>query len=913
MIFPAPFTNDHFRFFLVFISIALYALLHPFVSTAQSNGVHSFKQNIIIEWSKGISSGDIQVMNGSFVKLAIAKGKGNTKSNHFSFTSENGGRIIIELSGVQNGLGSGATIVSVVTKNHPFSFFTRDVTKNFPIYIPDYSVVVLSDSDHRSYAQVQSEITARKLKTELQKIESEPEESFDSAAKRTLKTSVPTWLGISRDIRIFQIDENLPSAPKQGNYIIPKFAGSSLPLPGAGRTTDSYFYVLGRGTGAEINTQRHLEEGILPILHSTHIDGDVEYDCTSFVSLEKSPLTIQTLKGTNYLTADSFSLGHVFTEKQREQSKRELQSNRLGEEETVLYFKAQITNRGTAPRYAWIKTVKPDDGYPYRFDTTTGFSQYSNDSIFSISKLNGVALPDEEMAVLLQPSETATFEFYIPHSPISVQRALALAKQNFTNRWTECKNFWESKLRTAAQIHLPEARIEQMLKAGLLHLDLVTYGSEPNGTVTPTIGIYSSIGTESAPLTLFYNSMGWNQVAKRSLNFFLDKQHEDGFMQNFMSYMVETGAALWAMNEYFKYTHDTAWIKEAKPKLLTSCNFLLRWREDNKKESLRGKGYGMIAGQVADPVDPDHSFMLNAYAYAGLKGVADMLKSIDANESNRLQKEATDWKNDIRETFFHSLSLSPVVPIGNGTWCPTVSPWPETIGLRSLFVKRENFFSHGTFTVDDELIGPLYLIFCDVLNVNEPASQFILTYTAELFHEDNVAFSQPYYSRYDWLESKLNLVKPFLKTYYNTFSALADRETYTFWEHFYHYSVHKTHEEAWFLMQTRWMLYLEDASTLKLLNTIPRAWMQDGKTIELNGMQSYFGPLNLNVKSNVNKGYIEAQIECNSNRKPTDVEIRLPHPDGRKAVKVTGGIYDPQKETVLIHSFTGKASVKVEF
>ncbi len=97
-------------------------------------------------------------------------------------------------------------------------------------------------------------------------------------------------------------------------------------------------------------------------------------------------------------------------------------------------------------------------------------------------------------------------------------------------------------------------------------------------------------------------------------------------------------------------------------------------------------------------------------------------------------------------------------------------------------------------------------------------------------------------------QAKLGMVKPFLKTYYNTFSALADRETYTFWEHLYHASPHKTHEEAWFLMETRWMLYMEDGSTLRLLNTIPREWMEDGKTIELNDVQSYFGPLNRKSK-----------------------------------------------------------------
>ena len=57
-------------------------------------------------------------------------------------------------------------------------------------------------------------------------------------------------------------------------------------------------------------------------------------------------------------------------------------------------------------------------------------------------------------------------------------------------------------------------------------------------------------------------------------------------------------------------------------------------------------------------------------------------------------------------------------------------------------------------------------------------------------------------------------------------AGLADRETYTFWEHYFHASPHKTHEEGWFLMQTRWMLWLEDGDTLKLLPGVPRAWLE---------------------------------------------------------------------------------------
>ena len=56
----------------------------------------------------------------------------------------------------------------------------------------------------------------------------------------------------------------------------------------------------------------------------------------------------------------------------------------------------------------------------------------------------------------------------------------------------------------------------------------------------------------------------------------------------------------------------------------------------------------------------------------------------------------------------------------------------------------------------------------------------------------------------------------FIKAYYNGFAGLADRETYTFWEHHNLVSPHKTHEEAWFLMQTRWMLWTEDGAELHL-------------------------------------------------------------------------------------------------
>ena len=228
-------------------------------------------------------------------------------------------------------------------------------------------------------------------------------------------------------------------------------------------------------------------------------------------------------------------------------------------------------------------------------------------------------------------------------------------------------------------------------------------------------------------------------------------------------------------------------------------------------------------------------------------------------------------------------------------------------------MKKEIYWSHGTFTAPDALLGPLYLVFCEVLNPDEPASQDLLRYHCELFYQGNAAFSQPYYSRHNWLQARLGMVKPFLNTYYNTLSAHTDRQTYTFWEHMYRVSPHKTHEEAWFLMETRWMLYMEQADTLHLFKTIPRQWLEDGQSISLKGVRSYFGKLNVTATSHIRKNYIEAVIGGEFTATPKTVTIRLPHPNNRIPKKVIGGVYDSQTETVTITDFKGKASLRLEF
>ncbi|GGD96790.1 hypothetical protein [Paenibacillus nasutitermitis] len=874
---------------------------------------------LAVEWkNKGIQ-GRVDVSGGTINSLQPANGaEGGTASIDGVFNLSASSRLLLTVESDGDGQSAPA-IVMLDTEANPFSFFLRDVNKQYPIYIPAYEAIVTTADDSRTYGEIEQSIRESGLLSNLQQIESEAEEGYEDAARHTRDNPGQTWLGLSRDMRIFGVGfRGIGGEERLWDWVQPRFHGMETTLPENDDQPVRYRYLLGRGIGCVDDIKRRLEEGILPILHTTITDDDILYQGTSFVSYEHSKLSRQSLRGTHYLVADGYGHGHMLTPEQEEQRTGLLPEELEQAEETVLYFRCEATNTAKVPRYAWFKNVVPNayvmnNTTNYSFDGQEGFVSFSEDRVCTVSKLNGKPLAQEETAILIKPGESAVFEFYLPHRPISRERAKRLISQSFGERLQECRDFWHEKLSRATQIRLPEPRVEEMMKAGLLHLELVAYGLEQEGTIVPTIGVYTAIGSESSPIVQFMDSMGQAETAKRSLMFFLDKQHEDGFIQNFGGYMLETGAALWSIGEHYRYTRDEQWIAEIKPKLLKAYTYIVAWRERNLKEELRGKGYGMLEGKTADPEDPFHSFMLNGYAYIGLSRLAELLEATDPQASASIRETAEALKLDIRTQFLSSIARSPVVPLGDGSWVPTAPPWVEHRGPLSLYAESARWLTHGSFVARDSLLGPLYLALQEVIQPGDRETGFLLNFHNELMCTRNVAFSQPYYSIHPWVHLKRGEVKPFLKAYYNGFSGLADRETHSFWEHFFQASPHKTHEEGWFLMQTRWMLYMEEGILLKLLPGIPRKWLEHGKVIELSNAASYFGPISLRVESRLEQGEIVATVGTDSDRRPASVTVRLPHPKGRIPVNVSGGIYAPQEETVRIDNFTGSAQIRLQF
>ncbi len=868
-------------------------------------------QGIAVLWENPGQTGRVSVARGSLDAIRAA-GSDVTRDS-FRFPAAAASRLELAITPAAEAAAL-PVLVTVESAPRAFTFGLGEVSAAYPIYLPDDSVVVTAAADARSYAEIVAGIRQRGGRTKLQRIAADPEASFAAAAAAGREARVQTWLGVSRDIRLFRVDENL-------EFIQPKLAGYDTPLPETPKQPATYAFQLGRGWGPRAGVTRRLEDGVLPILRGEIDDEAIRYELTLFASLERSPLTAANLRGTDYLVADAHGHGHMFTPAQAaaEQQRHDAELNPA--EEVVLCARAVATNRGAAPQYALFRTAALSLATPVspklaatQVDPAEGLSSFaSSGRVFAVSTLNGRPLPAEEASVLLRPGETAVLEFFLPHRPLPAERARALRGRSFDTRLAEARAFWRGKLQSAAQWRLPEPRIQQMVPAGLLHLDLIAYGREPSGPLLPAIGVYTAIGSESAPIIQFLDSMGWHDQAARALDFFLQKQHDDGFIQNFNGYMLETGAVLWTLGEHYRYTRDDAWLQRVHPQVTKACDYLIAWRERNLRPEERGAGHGLLDGKTADPEDPFRSYMLNGYAYLGLARAAEMLRAAAPAESARCLAAAAALKADIRAALAADLARSPVVPLGDGTWTRAAPPWAGYRGPLMLHADGGRWFTHGSMAARDSLLGPLYLVFQEVLDPGETLATELLQAHSELMTRDNVAFSQPYYSRHPWVHLRRGETKAFLQAWYGTVAAMADRGTYTFTEHLFPASAHKTHEEAWFLMETRWMLYLEDGDRLRLLAGAPRAYLRPGAALSVERAASYFGPLSFAVAVSADGREITGRVDCGGDRRPRTVEIRIPHPSSARPTAVSGGDYLPERETLRLAAFTGHAEFSLRY
>ncbi|MEO7651147.1 MAG: hypothetical protein ABIZ80_11815, partial [Bryobacteraceae bacterium] len=367
-------------------------------------------------------------------------------------------------------------------------------------------------------------------------------------------------------------------------------------------------------------------------------------------------------------------------------------------------------------------------------------------------------------------------------------------------------------------------------------------------------------------------------------------------------YNLNHGWTLWTLAEHYRFTHDEAWLRRVRPNLMRGADWIIRERKAT--QTAGSPEFGLLpAGQLEDTEEWRHWFAVNAYAYRGLRAVADVLQ--DA----ALRREADAYRTNIRAAVERSVAVAPVAPRRDGTWGPVIPP-------------RTGLHGRDLGWIRNILYGALVLIDCGVYSPGEATADWILD---DL--EDNLFLSADSLGSAgaDWFSRggitlQPNLVNSFvayqargevksaLRAFYNTFavSYYPDVNAFTEWVPSFGRSggpYYKTSDEAGFLAWLRLMLIREDGTALQLLSAAPRNWFRQGETVQVKNAATFFGQVSFRVAA-AGPDQITATLQLPQSREVSRLQIRLPHPENRplRRALVDGQptTFDPDRETVSI-------------
>jgi hypothetical protein len=152
-------------------------------------------------------TGHLSLTHGSLTSATLEGGQGSLEGDAFSFAASAPARLNLTIAGPHLGPGAHATLLTVENNYHSFSLFLRDVNPAFPLYVPDCAAAITTANDPRTYAEIAADVARLNGSTRIQRLEREPEESFEAAAPLVRRQpNCPTWLGIGRDFRTFQVN-----------------------------------------------------------------------------------------------------------------------------------------------------------------------------------------------------------------------------------------------------------------------------------------------------------------------------------------------------------------------------------------------------------------------------------------------------------------------------------------------------------------------------------------------------------------------------------------------------------------------------------------------------------------------------------------------------------------------------------
>jgi hypothetical protein len=376
---------------------------------------------------------------------------------------------------------------------------------------------------------------------------------------------------------------------------------------------------------------------------------------------------------------------------------------------------------------------------------------------------------------------------------------------------------------------------------------------------------------------MLYDLRGYHAISTEELEAqFRNNQEKDGHVAGLANWLVYTPGMIYAVAQNYLLSNDRAAFDRLLPQSLQAMDWCLA--EIVRASRRDGPSKGIVNGPLNDLTGEGLWAFNQAYLFAGLDLFGRALERHGHARAAEARKAAEQLRASVERAFGAAAMRSPLVQLRDGTWMPYVPA--EVATPRRLL---EQWYATDVDT------GAVHLLRLKALPAKGVLADALLH-----DHEDNLFYkgwgmaNEPVYNQqataYLLRDEPEAAIRAFYSMMSSAFSHTALEPVEHRWTHGQYFGPPST-DGAWFELYRHMLVHERDGDVLALAQATPRAWLQDGKTIELERVPTYYGPVSLTMTNKA--GELRADVRMAQASKPKTLLIRFRHPEKKSMRSVT--------------------------
>jgi len=517
---------------------------------------------------------------------------------------------------------------------------------------------------------------------------------------------------------------------------------------------------------------------------------------------------------------------------------------------------------------------------------------------------------DATVSLALAANGSREWVVKLPSPAVAREEQEKLAALDYAAARSATLKFWTDYLSRGAQFRVPETVVNDLFRANLWHalrLPRRHGGRESDVRIDLPYSnfAYTQTGTpwpvnEAVYVDyMLYDLRGYHSVSTEELAvMYRNNQELNGHLKGNANWVVNTPGMLYAVAQNYLLSGDRQALDNLMPPTLKAMDWCLKQMEEGSQRS--GPTQGLVAGPLNDGTGNGIWAFNQAYVFAGLELFGRVLEQIGHPRAQECLNAARAIHRSVEKGFHAATMQSALVQLRDHTWIPYVPCEAATSGR----------FLRQWYPTDVDT-GAVHLVRLKAVPARGDLADSLLS-----DHEDNLYLhgwgmaNEPVYNQqaaaYLLRDDPEAAIRAFYSYMACAFSHSALEPVEHRWTHGQYFGPPST-DGAWFELYRNMLIHEMDDDTLLLAQATPRAWLADGKKIEVEHAPTYYGKISLTIESHADSGRILSEIKMSDRKTPKVLLVRLRHPSHKpmRSVMVNGrkwADFDAQKEWVRIKS-----------